>query len=59
MALVGKFAPEAVIVLLLIVSLMLPVVVPVEKKMVPNVALVPAPLIVQFWTVSVDASAMN
>jgi len=44
---------------LLILLPSLPVTVPVEKNTVPNVALVPAPLIVQFVIVLFVASAMK
>src|SRR5437870_5108457 len=59
MPLVGKLPTTCVIVLLSIVLLMFPVVVPVLKKIVPSVVLVPAPAIVQFLIVLFDASAMN
>src|SRR5438067_2358177 len=56
---VAKFAPDEVIVLPLMTLLMLPVAVPVEKKIVPRIALVSALLMVQFCTVLLEASAMN
>jgi len=58
MALTGV-APDGTIVLALIVSPKFPVDVPVEKKMVPLVAPALDPLIVQFWTVLLVASAMK
>src|SRR6185295_6584672 len=53
---VGKVAPDEVIVLLLMTLPSLPVVVPVLKKIVPTVAAVPEPLMVQFCTVLFVAS---
>src|SRR5437868_6307915 len=45
--------------LLVMRSLLFPVVVPVEKRIVPAVAPVPEPLMLQFWTVSLLASPMK
>ena len=45
--------------LAVIVSFRFPVVVPVPNTTVPSVAPVVAPLIVQFWTVSPEASPMK
>src|ERR1043166_3446070 len=59
MAFAGKLPPWPVMVQFEILSPTFPVVVPVLKKMVPNVAAVLEPAIVQFVTVSLDASLMN
>ena len=59
MALVGKLAPEFVMILFEMVLLTLPVDAPTSKKMVPDVVLVPAPLMVQLVTVSLEVSARN
>src|SRR6516162_900718 len=58
MALTGV-VPDAVIVLAVTVSLTFPVEEPVPKTIVPEAAPVSAPLIVQFWTVLLDASPLN
>ena len=55
----GRLAPDDVIAFVAIVLFRFPVAVPVAKTIVPDVATAVAPLIVQFWTVFEDASAMK
>src|SRR6267143_329937 len=59
MPLTGKLVPELVIPFKEITLLTFPVAVPVEKKTVPVVTAVPAPLMTQRVTVLLEASLMK